>query len=136
MAAISLSYYACILKAHSKSGGSIRASLAGVSVLFLNSWRVSVLPYYGTTHPPAIQKRYNTDTQGKLRLNLHSLSVSELLEYRISQELLMTNVNGYEFIHYTHLFDNGIRNLFFSQVSLNKQERVQVTSSSVQYLVW
>jgi hypothetical protein len=24
----------------------------------------------------------STDTQGKLRLNLHSLSVSELLEYR------------------------------------------------------
>jgi hypothetical protein len=29
-----------------------------VSVLFLNSWRVSVVPYYATTHPPAIQKQH------------------------------------------------------------------------------
>ena len=47
-------------------------------MLFLNSWRASVIPYYVTTHPPAIQ---NIATQEKLRLNLHSLSVSELLEY-------------------------------------------------------
>ena len=38
-------------------------------MLFLNSWRVSLVPYYVTTHPPAIQK-------------LDSVSVSELLEYR------------------------------------------------------
>ena len=52
-----------------------------MSVLFLNSWRVS-------SH--IVRYRYDTlqlfknsiDTQGKLRLNFHSLSVSELLEYR------------------------------------------------------
>jgi hypothetical protein len=33
-------------------------SLSWASVLFLNMWRVSVLPYYGTTHPPAIQKQH------------------------------------------------------------------------------
>ena len=45
----------CILKAHSRShsncGGSIWASPDSwpwVSVLFLNSWRVSVVPYYVT----------------------------------------------------------------------------------------
>ena len=27
-------------------------------MLFLNSWRVSVVPYYVTTHPPAIQKQH------------------------------------------------------------------------------
>ena len=26
--------------------------------LFLNSWRVSIVPYYVTTHPPAIQKQH------------------------------------------------------------------------------
>jgi hypothetical protein len=29
-----------------------------VSMLFLNSWRVSDVPYYVTTHPPAIQKQH------------------------------------------------------------------------------
>jgi hypothetical protein len=29
-----------------------------VSMLFMNSWRVSVVPYYVTTHPPAIQKQH------------------------------------------------------------------------------
>ena len=40
------------------------------------------MPYYVTTHLPAIQKQHSC-TQGKLRLNLHALSVSvsELLEY-------------------------------------------------------
>jgi hypothetical protein len=33
-----------------------------------------------TTHPPAIQKQH-FDTQEKLRLNFHSLSMSVLLEY-------------------------------------------------------
>jgi hypothetical protein len=47
-------------------------------MLFLNSWMVSVVPYYVTTHLPAVQ---SIDTQGKLKLNLHCLSVSELLEY-------------------------------------------------------
>jgi hypothetical protein len=54
-------------------------------MLFLNSWKVGVVPYYVTTHPPAIRKlqlfENSTGTQEKLRLNLHSLSVSELLEY-------------------------------------------------------
>ena len=47
-------------------------SFSRVSLLFLNSWRVSVVPYYVTTHPPAVQN--SIDTQEKLRL-------SELLEY-------------------------------------------------------
>jgi hypothetical protein len=33
-------------------------SFPWVSVLFLNSWRVSPVPYYVTTHPPAIQKQH------------------------------------------------------------------------------
>jgi hypothetical protein len=48
-------------------------------MLLLNSWRVSshILMY------ETLQLFKNsTDTKGKLRLNLHSLSVSELLEYR------------------------------------------------------
>ena len=32
-------------------------SFPWVSMLFLNSWRFSVIPYYVTTHPPAIQKQ-------------------------------------------------------------------------------
>jgi hypothetical protein len=49
-------------------------------MLVLNSWRVSVVPYHATIL--ALQLVENSiDTQGKLRLNLHSLSVSELLEY-------------------------------------------------------
>jgi hypothetical protein len=55
-----------------------------VSFLFMNSWRVSAVPYYVITHPPLLQLFKNSiDTQGKLRLILHSLSVSvnELLEY-------------------------------------------------------
>jgi hypothetical protein len=27
-------------------------------MIFLNSWRDSVVPYYVTTHPPAIQKQH------------------------------------------------------------------------------
>jgi hypothetical protein len=34
-------------------------SFSQVSLLFLNSWRInSVVPYYATTHPPAIQKQH------------------------------------------------------------------------------
>ena len=45
-----------------------------VSMLFLNSWRVSRhIVRYHTNHP-AIQN--SIDTQEKLRLNLHSFSVS------------------------------------------------------------
>jgi hypothetical protein len=33
-------------------------SFSWVSLLFLNGWRVSVVPYYVTTHPPAIQKQH------------------------------------------------------------------------------
>jgi hypothetical protein len=29
-----------------------------VSLLFLKSWRASVVPYYVTAHPPAIQKQH------------------------------------------------------------------------------
>ena len=74
-----------VLRPYSKSSLSLtfnewkfNLSFSRVSLLFLNSWRASVIPYYVTTHPPAIQ---NIGTQEKLRLNLHSLSVSELLEY-------------------------------------------------------
>jgi hypothetical protein len=50
-----------------------------VSVLFLNSWRVSSHIVRYDTNPAVIQKQHenSTETQGKLRLNLHSLSVSE-----------------------------------------------------------
>jgi hypothetical protein len=33
-------------------------SFSWVLMLFLNSWRASVIPYYVTTHPPAIQKQH------------------------------------------------------------------------------
>jgi hypothetical protein len=58
-------------------------SFSRVSMLFLNSRRVSSHIVRYDTSPPAIQKdKNNIDTWEKLRLNLHSLSVSELLEYR------------------------------------------------------
>jgi hypothetical protein len=81
----SLSYnlsYARILKAyshsHSLSGGSIWASLecqccfwiAGGLVAYLTMWLLTFQLF-----------KNSTDTQEKIRLNLHSLSVSELLEY-------------------------------------------------------
>jgi hypothetical protein len=74
-------YIACILKthSHSKSGGSIWASLkcqccfwiAGGLVSYLTMWLLTLQLF-----------KNSTDTQGKLKLNLHSLSmsVSELLE--------------------------------------------------------
>ena len=50
-------------------------------MLFLNSWRVSShIVRYSMTLPLQLFKN-SVDTQEKLRLNLHSLSVSELLEY-------------------------------------------------------
>jgi hypothetical protein len=84
--------YACILKAHSHSmsGGSIWASLACVSMLFLNSWRVSVVHYYMCLLTIQLFKG-SIDTWEKLRLNLHSLSVSELLEYR---HISCTGISG------------------------------------------
>jgi hypothetical protein len=73
--------YHCILKAHShsKSGGSIGDSLecqcsfwiAGGLVSYLTMWLLTLQLF-----------KNSIDTQGELRLNLHSLSVSELLEYR------------------------------------------------------
>jgi hypothetical protein len=52
------------------SGSPIWASLE------CHCWRVCVLPYYVTTHPPAIQKQH-IDTQEKLKMNrLNSLSVN------------------------------------------------------------
>jgi hypothetical protein len=33
-------------------------SFPWVSVLFLNRWRISLVPYYVVTHPPAIQKQH------------------------------------------------------------------------------
>jgi hypothetical protein len=52
-------------------------------MLFLNSWIDSVVLYNATILILQLFKN-SIDTQGKLKLNLHSLSVSmsELLEYR------------------------------------------------------
>jgi hypothetical protein len=50
-------------------------------MLFLNSWWVSIIPYYVTILTLQLFKN-SADTRGKLGLNLHSLSVSELSEYR------------------------------------------------------
>jgi hypothetical protein len=64
------------------SGGS-DLSFSWVSMLFLNNWRVSSHIVRYDASPPAIQKQqWHSDTQEKLRLNFHSLSlsVSELLE--------------------------------------------------------
>ena len=71
-----------ILKAHSHSmnGGSI-VSFSCVSMLFLSSWRVS--SHIGKYDTSLQLFKNSIDTQEKLRLNLHSLSVSvsELSEY-------------------------------------------------------
>jgi hypothetical protein len=72
---------ACILKAqsHSKSGGSIWASLECQCCIRIAEGLVSYL----TMRLLTLQLFKNSaDTQEKLRLNLHSLSVSELSEYR------------------------------------------------------
>ena len=80
-------FNACILKAHShsKSGGSIWASVECQCCFWIARGLVSYLPVWLLT----LQLFKNsTDTPGKLVLNLHSLSVvnlhsvSELLEYR------------------------------------------------------
>ena len=62
-----------------------------MSMLFLNSWKVSVAPYYVTILTLQLFKN-SIDTQEKLRLNLHSLSLSasELLEY--GRKTLRVNV--------------------------------------------
>jgi hypothetical protein len=75
-----------ILKAHSMSRGSIRASLechccfwiAGGLVSYLTMWLLTLQLF-----------KNSVDTQEKLWLNLHSLSVSvsELLEYRRLSQL-------------------------------------------------
>jgi hypothetical protein len=44
------------LSFHSK--WKLNLSFSRVSLLFLNSWRASVIPYYVTTRPPAIQKQH------------------------------------------------------------------------------
>jgi hypothetical protein len=55
-------------------------SFPWVSMVFLNSWRVCVVPYYTTTTLQLFKN--STDTQEKLRLNLHSFEcLRELLEY-------------------------------------------------------
>ena len=71
-------------------------SFSGVSLLFLNSWRVSACHILFSDHSPSIQLFENSnDTQEKLRLNFHSLGVSELLEYgryyiyRVSKKTLL-----------------------------------------------
>jgi hypothetical protein len=49
----------------------------------MNSWRVSAVPYYVITHPPAIQKQHwhSREAQIEPPLIKLSVSVSELLEY-------------------------------------------------------
>jgi hypothetical protein len=60
--------YARILKAHSHSIGAWRFNLSffWVRMLFLNSWRVSVVPYYVTTHPPAIKKQHSHSKEAQI----------------------------------------------------------------------
>jgi hypothetical protein len=41
-----------------------------VSVLFLNSWRVRVVPYYVTTHPPVIRKQYRHSGEAQIEPTL------------------------------------------------------------------
>jgi hypothetical protein len=53
----------CDLRPYSKSSLTLNEwkfnlSFSRVSLLFLNSWMTSVIPYYVTTHPPAIQKQH------------------------------------------------------------------------------
>jgi hypothetical protein len=74
-------FNACMLKAHShsKSGSSIWASLECHCCFWIAGGLVSYL----TMRLPTLQLFKNSsETEGKLRLNLHSLSVSELLGYR------------------------------------------------------
>jgi hypothetical protein len=66
---------ACILKAHPHSEWRFNLSfpwIAGGLVSYLSMWLLTLLQLF----------KNSIDTQGKLRLNLHSLSASELLEYR------------------------------------------------------
>ena len=63
-------------------------------MLFLNRWRVSSHIVRYDTNPPAIQKQHS-GTQEKLRLNLHSLSVSELLEHGCKNNLQLVYVHGF-----------------------------------------
>ena len=71
----------CILKAHSHALTLWRFNLSflWVSLLFLNSWKTSDHTIRYDTNPPCSYSK----TQGKLRLDVHSLSVStsELLDY-------------------------------------------------------
>jgi hypothetical protein len=55
---LEIRFYARILKAHTLNEWKFNLSFSRVSLLFFNSWRVSVVPYYVTTHPPAIQKQH------------------------------------------------------------------------------
>jgi hypothetical protein len=53
--------FVCILKAQSRSHSKewrFNLSFPWVSMLFLNIWRVSVVPYNVTTHLPAIQNQH------------------------------------------------------------------------------
>jgi hypothetical protein len=62
------------------SGSSIWASLASVIAVF--ELLEELVSYLTSMWLLTLQLFKNSiDTQGKLRLNLHSLSVSELLEY-------------------------------------------------------
>ena len=79
-------YYIVHYRLYSKSSLTVKEwrlnlSFPWVSVQFLNSWRVSVVPYCVTILTLVLFKN-SIDTQGKLNLNFHQLSVSELLEYR------------------------------------------------------
>jgi hypothetical protein len=57
-------------------------NLTALPIPFLNSWRVSShIVRYDTNHPAFRKQHWHSSSQGKFRLKLHSLSVSE--QFRI-----------------------------------------------------
>jgi hypothetical protein len=91
---------ACILKvhSHSKSGGSIWASLE-CQCCFWIAGGVSVVPYYVTTHPPAIQKQHWHSAIGEAQIEpplfewafrIQALMAIRMLKYTWRQGFLDT----------------------------------------------
>ena len=48
----------------------LNLSFSRLSLLFSSSWRASVIPYYVTTHPPAIQKQHWHSREAQIELPL------------------------------------------------------------------
>jgi hypothetical protein len=103
-------YSTRILKAHShsKSGGSIWASRSWVSVLFLNSWRVSVVPYYVTTHLPAIQKQHWHSGEAQIEAQIEPPLFECEWTFRI--QALVFTCNLIDHAIWTFLFNRDIHN--------------------------